>query len=85
MSRDVTLDKEQPLSSSPIAEATMHAPDISCAHCVLTIERTLGGLAGVVRVAVDPGDKEVQVSYDPDQVSLAEIESAMDDAGYPVA
>jgi copper chaperone len=71
--------------SSTIEEATLTAPDISCAHCVMTIERTLGELPGISRVAVDPGDKLVQVSFDPDRVSLGEIEAALDDAGYPVA
>lgn len=73
------------MSSRTIEEATLVAPDISCAHCVLTIEQTIGGMPGVSRVAVDPGDKEVQVSFDSNQVSLSEIEAAMDEAGYPVA
>lgn len=72
------------MNSNSVSEVTMHAPDISCAHCVMTIERTLGEMPGVSRVAVDPGDKVVQVSFDPDRVSLAQLEAAMDDAGYPV-
>ncbi len=75
---------EYTLSSNTIQEVTLTAPDISCAHCVLTIEETLAELPGISRVAVDIGDKEVQLSYDPNQVSLADIEAAMDDAGYPV-
>ena len=73
------------MSSNTISEATLIAPDISCAHCVMTIEQTLGAMPGVSRVAVEQGDKAVQVSFDPNRVSLAEIEAAMDEAGYPVA
>lgn len=72
------------MRSSFVSEVTLHAPDISCAHCVMTIERTLGELSGVSRVAVDPGDKLVQVTFDPDQVTLEQLEAAMEDAGYPV-
>jgi copper chaperone len=72
------------VSSNTIQELTLTAPDISCAHCAMTIEETLGELPGISRVAVDVGDKEVQLSFDPDQVSLAAIEAAMDEAGYPV-
>jgi copper ion binding protein len=72
------------VSSNTMQEVTLSAPDISCAHCAMTIEETLGELPGISRVAVDLGDKEVQLSYDPNEVSLADIAAAMDEAGYPV-
>jgi copper ion binding protein len=73
------------VSSKTIQEVTFSAPDISCAHCAMTIEETLGELPGISRVAVAVGDREVQLSYDASQVSLTQIEAAMDEAGYPVA
>jgi Cu+-exporting ATPase len=72
------------VNGNTVQEVTLTAPGISCAHCVVTIEETLGELPGISRVAADIGDKEVQLSYDPDRVSLAEIEAAMAEAGYPV-
>jgi copper ion binding protein len=72
------------VSSNTIQEVTLSAPDISCAHCAMMIEETLGELPGISRVAVAVGDREVQLSYDASQVSLTEIEAAMDEAGYPV-
>ena len=63
---------------------TLIAPDISCAHCVSTIEEEIGGLTGVQSVMADLATKHVTVGYSPDDITLAEIETAMDDAGYPV-
>ncbi|MCC6314171.1 MAG: heavy-metal-associated domain-containing protein [Thermomicrobiales bacterium] len=63
---------------------TLIAPDISCAHCVATIDRTLNGIAGVGSVAVNEGTRQIDLNYDPVQVSPGEIAAALEDAGYPV-
>ena len=70
--------------SSTLNEVTLIAPDISCAHCVATIKREIGALPGITAVEADIASKRVDFSYDPTRVSLAEIESAMVEAGYPV-
>jgi copper chaperone len=62
---------------------TLHAPDISCGHCVGTIQRTVGGLEGVSHVEADATTKKVQVSYDPQRVSLDKIKDTMAAEGYP--
>ncbi len=64
---------------------TLHAPDISCMHCVMAIKRAVGNLEGVASVEADPATKDVRVTYDPKKVDLARIEQAMADEGYPVA
>ena len=64
---------------------TLVAPDISCAHCVATVKQAVGALPGVARVAVDPATKQVEVAFDANRLSHAEIEAALADAGYPVA
>lgn len=63
---------------------TLVAPDISCAHCVSTIEEEIGGLTGVRSVTADVATKHVTIIYDEGAISQAKIEAAMDDAGYPV-
>ena len=70
--------------SSTIEQATLTAPDISCAHCVATVQEAVGGLVGVQRVTADAATKQVTVAFDPNRVTLGEIESALDEAGYPV-
>jgi copper chaperone CopZ len=66
-------------------EAVLSVPDISCEHCVTTINGTLGALTGVESVATDIPSKTVRLAYDPAQVSLERIVAALDDEGYPVA
>ena len=47
-----------------MADKTFHVPNISCGHCVMTIERELGELAGVKSVAADADTKTVTVAWD---------------------
>jgi copper ion binding protein len=71
--------------ASMLEHVTLTAPDISCGHCVATIKEEVGTLPGVARVEADPASKHVDIDFDPGRVSLAQIEAALDDAGYPVA
>ncbi|MBI2861677.1 MAG: heavy-metal-associated domain-containing protein [Chloroflexi bacterium] len=66
-------------------KVTLHAPDISCDHCIRAIQRVVSKLPGVQEVAGDPATKRVQVAFDPAQASLARIKEAMAEEGYPVA
>lgn len=65
-------------------QATLTAPDISCGHCVATVERAVAAIPGVERVAADAATKRVTVAFDPTRVSLARIEAVLSEAGYPV-
>ena len=64
---------------------TLVAPDISCENCQRAIEGAVGSLAGVSSVKVDIATKTVQITYDPETVTLAKIEEVLDDNGYTVA
>jgi copper chaperone len=66
-------------------QVSLTAPDISCGHCVATVQEAVGSLQGVERVAADAQTKRVEVVFDSTQTSVAEIEAALDEAGYPVA
>jgi copper chaperone len=72
---DATMEKE----------ITLTAPDISCGHCVQTVQTAVSGLEGVSFVRADVDTKQVVVRFDPERVSQGAIESAMDEEGYPVA
>jgi copper chaperone CopZ len=67
-----------------MTEITLEAPDISCGHCIMSIEKALAKLPGVRFLAGDPEEKRVTVEYDPALVGLATIEGAMEEEGYPV-
>ncbi|KAA9397052.1 heavy metal translocating P-type ATPase [Haloarcula sp. CBA1130] len=58
---------------------------MSCANCAGTIEESVGELDGVASVDANYATDEGSVEYDPDVVSLAEIITAVQDAGYGVA
>ncbi len=66
-------------------ETVLSVPDISCQHCVKTINTALGALTGVQAVETDIPTKTVHLRYDPSQVSLETVEAALDEAGYTVA
>jgi copper chaperone CopZ len=51
---------------------------------VATIKRSVGELNGVANVDVDPETKRIVIRFDPNQVSLDQIEATLDDEGYPV-
>ncbi len=71
--------------SATSQEVTLVAPDISCGHCVATVQGAVGALAGVQSVNANADTKKVEVAFDPTRVSLPQIEAAMNEAGYPVA
>ena len=48
--------------------AKLHAPDISCAHCAMTIKRELAPLEGVATVVVDVPSKTIALDYAADGI-----------------
>jgi len=55
---------------------------MSCASCVVNIESLLGEIAGVDRVDVSFGTERATVDFDPNQVTPAQLQAAVADAGY---
>ncbi|HEU0026702.1 MAG TPA: copper ion binding protein [Ktedonobacterales bacterium] len=68
-----------------MTETTLSVPDVSCEHCVKTINGALGEVAGVSNVNVSIPAKTVTLAYDPSQVNMDKIEEVLDEAGYTVA
>jgi copper chaperone len=64
---------------------TLSVPDVSCEHCVKTVNGALSQQPSVQDVNVDLDTKTVSFQYDPEQVTLDTLESVLDDAGYTVA
>jgi copper chaperone len=61
---------------------TYQIPNISCGHCVHTIQMELGELAGVSRVQASEATKEVIVEFEP-PVSEDQIETLLTEINYP--
>jgi copper chaperone len=67
-----------------MTEVTLNAPDISCDHCIGSIEKAVAKLPGVRFLSGDPAAKAVKIEYDGSEGTLAQIEAAMEEEGYPV-
>jgi copper chaperone CopZ len=72
------------MASATNEQVTLLAPDISCAHCVATVQGALGQQPGVTRAQASAETKLVDVEFDPAVVTLAQITETLAEAGYPV-
>ena len=59
-------------------------PNISCGHCVATIERELAEVSGVKKVRASLDTKQVTVDYE-DGAALSRVEETLEEIGYPAA
>ena len=66
-----------------MTEKTVSVPNISCGHCVSTIEREVGELSGVASVKAEESSRKVTVSWDPDATDWVVIEEHMKEINYP--
>ncbi len=75
-----------PTPTAPTAQREISLPitGMTCASCVRRVERTLGKVAGVGEASVNLASERATVSYDPALVTLADLEGAVEKAGYGV-
>ncbi len=64
---------------------TVTVPNISCGHCVMTIEREVGELGGVTSVKAERETGNVTVSWDSEAIDWPAIEDRMREINYPPA
>lgn len=62
---------------------TYTIPNISCGHCVHTIQMEVGELAGVQSVVADQNLKTVTIGFD-DPATENQIKSLLQEINYPV-
>ena len=65
-------------------KAELKISGMHCATCAITVEESLSNLREVSGVQVNFGTDTARVEYDPAKISLAELETAVRDAGYDV-
>ena len=63
---------------------TLSVPNISCDHCVMTIQRELAEIDGVSQVEGDSAKKEIIIQWDK-PATLEEIKSTLAEINYPAA
>ena len=67
-----------------MTKVTYSVPNISCGHCVNTIQTEVGDMAGVESVTASNETKEVEINFNP-PADEAAIKSLMAEINYPVA
>jgi copper chaperone CopZ len=59
-------------------------PNISCGHCVHTIQSELADLAGIKSVKADAAQKSVEIAFEP-PATEEKIKQLLSEINYPVA
>ncbi|MFW5943368.1 MAG: heavy-metal-associated domain-containing protein [Chloroflexota bacterium] len=67
-----------------MSSKTFVVPNISCGHCVHTVEMEVGDIAGVKNVSADEQSKRVTVEWEA-PASWEQIESVLREINYPPA
>jgi len=65
-----------------MAETAVKIEGMSCQHCVMAVKKALGGVPGVIQSDVQVGS--AVVSYDESKAKEADIQTAIEKAGYKV-
>ncbi|MBR1793600.1 MAG: heavy-metal-associated domain-containing protein [Bacteroidales bacterium] len=63
-------------------QQTFHVEGMACEHCKARLEQALKQLSGVVEAVADVAKKQVEVTFEPDQVSTQQLQDAAEDCGY---
>lgn len=63
---------------------TFEVPNISCGHCVMTIQNEVGDLAGVSKVQADQNSRLVTVEWG-DPATWEQIQALLVEINYPPA
>jgi len=67
-----------------VSTVTYKIPNISCGHCIHTVQSEVSELAGVKSVVADIEKKEAVITFEP-PASEEKIKSLLAEINYPVA
>ena len=67
-----------------MSSKTFEVPNISCGHCVMTIQNEVADLAGVKSVAADQATRMVTVEWDT-PATWDQIQALLAEINYPPA
>lgn len=73
------------MSEKPIKKASLKVTGMHCAACAANVESALKKLEGVDSASVSIASEDAQINYDPEKLSLGEIESTIKKSGYGVS
>jgi P-type Cu+ transporter len=67
-----------------IETLTLPVEGMSCASCVLRVEKALKKVEGVTQATVNLATENARIEFDPSQVGLEQLRKAVADAGYSI-
>jgi Cu2+-exporting ATPase len=70
------------LTQNILEKKSLPVTGMTCAGCAASVESTLQEQKGVIKAGVNYATQQVQVEWDPQQVSLLELQKAVQDVGY---
>ena len=65
-----------------MSDITLSVPNISCGHCVHTIQSELSELEGVKKVVASAQTKQVSISFEP-PADTEQIKALLSEINYP--
>lgn len=66
-----------------IRTVDLNVSNMTCSVCPITVKKVLQKVPGVTKVAVSLEKKEARVTFDDTKASVAKLEDATFEAGYP--
>jgi copper chaperone len=63
-------------------KAVVAIEGMSCGHCVMRVEKGIGGMTGVKSAKVDLAKKEGTFTFDPGLVTIDAIKAKINEIGY---
>ena len=66
-----------------MASKTFKVPNISCGHCVMTIQREVGELEGVTSVQAEGDTQTVTVEWNEPPANWDGIRALLEEINYP--
>jgi len=78
------MDHDLNDSSNKLREVTLPVEGMSCASCVLTIEKSLQKVDGVTAAAVNLALQTAEVKFDQQKAGINDLINTINSAGYDV-
>lgn len=85
LSEDIRFWSDDPTNRADRRRVRAHIGGLHCSLCTGTIEKALGRLSGVHKVAVSLTHEQALVEYDPDKTDAATLMHTLTDIGYTLS
>jgi mercuric ion binding protein len=63
--------------------AVLDVPGMNCSLCPISVRKALTRVPGVIDASAELASKRAVVNYDPDEVTPAQLATAVTNAGFP--